>query len=355
MARRHTGPRYYPSMNGFYVVVKGVRECLAKGPEDDPEVRSRAEFRYHQLMLAPRLDGDRMTCQEFLGLALENARVNLKPKAVQVRTHAYENFNAALGGVRVCDLKAHMVNAWFDKMSIPRPHPTKGTLSWGDSTKNIVCAALKAAFNWGRENELITSDPLKKVKKVAAKSRGAESFVNDESHAVMMKHANPEMGQLFTALYETGARPGEVFSVTAADYSKPTWTLKEHKTSRFRKQRVIFLNETMVSLTESLVKKNPRGPLFLNTLGRPWMLKSVDSQVAFMREKFGLGKFTCYGYRHAYARRFLLNGGSIAYLAELMGNTVAVIEKHYGFIRENRSHLLKALEHFGRPGRGDSF
>ncbi len=44
--RKCKGPRYWPTKNGYYVVVNGQRVCLAKGEEGDPVVVAEAGRRF---------------------------------------------------------------------------------------------------------------------------------------------------------------------------------------------------------------------------------------------------------------------------------------------------------------------
>jgi hypothetical protein len=62
-----------------------------------------------------------------------------------------------------------------------------------------------------------------------------------------------------------------------------------------------------------------------------------------LRRRLGLGRVSAYSYRHKFATEFLLKGGSMAYVAELQGNSVAMIEHHYGHLREHGTELRNAL------------
>ena len=73
------------------------------------------------------------------------------------------------------------------------------------------------------------------------------------------------------AMFETGCRPGEVASVTAADadLNLGVWVLQKHKTAKkTKKPRVIYLTPAMVELTRKLMAKNTEGPLFEVLAGR---------------------------------------------------------------------------------------
>ena len=139
--------------------------------------------------------------------------------------------------------------------------------------------------------------------------------------------------------------------MTAADY-KPevgAWVLNEHKNRGKGKSRIIYLTTRLVSLTEQLAAKWPEGPLFRNRSGKPWRRNTVVSAFLRLRKKLGLNKVTAYSLRHKFATEYLLAGGSMAYVAQLQGNSVAVCERHYVHLREHGAELRAKLLAF-RPG-----
>jgi integrase len=350
MARKNTGPRYFDSKQGYFCTINGERHCLAKGPEDDPEVKEAAERKYHELMLnAPGgLDGDRATCEEILARYIAAVRNHRKPSTLDIWQRIYDAFNLELGNIKARDLKLYMVTAWLTKMEEDRPHPTHGTTRWNSGTRFIAITALKAAFNWAVEQEILSRNPIAKLKKPRARSRGGDQLLNAADHEKLSKRAQARLKDFILAMHETGARPGEVAKVTAADFHPDigAWVLSDHKTERLGRKRVIYLTPRLVDLTRHLAEKYPAGPLFRNRCGRPWSLKTLDMAFLRLRKQLGLKRVSPYSYRHLFATEFLLKGGSMAVLAELLGDTVAMIEHHYGHLREHGQQLRQFLIRF---------
>jgi integrase len=354
MPRKNTGPRYFPSKGGYFCTIKGERHCLAKGPEDDADVRDAADRKYHELMLSTPigLEGDRATCGEVLDRYLASVKNHRKPSTLDVWRRMYDAFKPALGGVKARDLKPHMVTAWLAKMEEERPHPTHGTTRWTSGTRFIALTALKAAFNWAVEQEVLSRNPVAKLKKPRARSRGGDQLLDPAGHQKLYDAAEVRLKDFLLAMYDTGARPGEVARVTAADFNPDigAWVLAEHKTERLGRKRVIYLTPRLAGLTEQLAAKYPAGPLFRNRCGRPWRLKTLDMAFQRLRRRLKLGKVSPYSYRHFFATQFLLKGGSMAVLAELLGDTVAMIEHHYGHLREHGRQLRQFLMDFRQEG-----
>jgi len=339
MGRTTTGPRYFASKGGYFVTMNGQRICLAKGPEKDHSVREEANRRYHELMLARPTQGDGAAVVAILDAYLHHLKQHAKPSTFSLWSRIYQAFVKHLGTITVRELKQHMVSEWLSSMSEPRIHPLNGrVIKWNDGTRRIAITALKAAFNWAIGEGLITTNPVAKMKAPPPRSRGGEELISQEQFQVVMASSKPKLSDLLTALWETGARPNEVFRVEAAHYRKDigAWVFEDHKTARKTgKRRVVYLTERMVEMSENLAMERPTGPLFRNTRGRPWRLGTVAAQFQRFRKLGLIGKATVYSLRHRFATDFLLAGGSLAYLAQLQGNTVAMIEKHYGHLAEH--------------------
>lgn len=350
MARKNTGPRYFDSKGGYYCTINGERHCLAKGPEDDSEVKQTAERRYHELMLAAPggFDGDKATCEEIFNRYIAAVRNQRKPTTIEVWQRIYDAFDPILKRTKARDLKPYMVTAWLSRMEQDRPHPTHGTTRWTSGSRFIAITALKAAFNWAVEQEILSRNPIAKLKKPRARSRGGDQLLDSTGHQKLIQAAHSRLRDFLLALHETGARPGEVTKVSAADFNAAigAWVLSDHKTERLGRKRVIYLTPQLVEMTKRLSIEFPVGPMFRNRCGRPWTLKTLDTAFQRLRKRLGLKQVSPYSYRHLFATQFLLKGGSMAVLAELMGDTVAMIEHHYGHLREHGQQLRQFLIDF---------
>ncbi|MHC5544325.1 tyrosine-type recombinase/integrase, partial [Singulisphaera rosea] len=155
---------------------------------------------------------------------------------------------------------------------------------------------------------------------------------------------------LLTAMTESGNRPGEAIKVTAADvdFELGVWVIKGKTTRRTGKDRVVYMNTTLIEVTRRLAAKNPSGPIFRYEDGNPWTLQAINCR--FRRKKVRKsdrldGNVTAYVYRHSFATDALEKGVPDATVAELMGHSgTAILHKHYSKLREKREHLRKAAE-----------
>src|SRR5207247_172642 len=144
-----------------------------------------------------------------------------------------------------------------------------------------------------------------------------------------------------------------------------------NKTASKGKDRIIFLTGAALELVKSLAKKHPKGPLLLTGKGRRlhthlgqggWTLSTLTQRFRDIRATVGLPKVTPYSYRHTFATGWLEQGRSVDILAELLGNSPAVIRKHYSHLLGDAGNLRRQLEAFktalaagtGRPTTGPS-
>jgi integrase len=359
MPRKPTGPRYFPSKHGYYCEIRGVRHCLAKGDRDDDAVIGAAERRYHELMLTsgePSAVAS-MTVGELLERYVAASSREKKPSTVEMIRYVVDRFAAGpCSTVKATELRPFMVLDWLDTMMKDRLPlwPRRRATRWGPGTRFIAITVLKAAFNWAVEVELIDRNPIARLRKPPKRSRGGDQLLDEAKHKSLLAAAKPPLQDFITALYETGARPGEVSRVTAADYHPEigAWVLVGHKTERHGERRVIYLTPVMVALTERLAAERNDGPLFRNRCGRPWNRQTLIHIFWQLRQRlFGpASRVTPYSYRHLFATQFLLKGGSIATLAELLGNSVEMVDRHYGHLREHGKELRERLIDFRAPG-----
>jgi len=157
------------------------------------------------------------------------------------------------------------------------------------------------------------------------------------------------------AMMETGARPGEVRKVTAAevDLELGVWCFKEHKTSeKTGKPRVVYLTPAMVDLSRRLVALYPEGPLFRGPRSkRGFSRNGVRCRFRNLRKKVpALAGVISYTSRHSFATQALVNGVGIAQVAELMGHVdTSMVSEHYAHLAGNVQHMREqALKATGK-------
>ncbi len=238
------------------------------------------------------------------------------------------------------DLKPLHVTRWLDSH--------KG---WEGCRRNAV-VAVKRAFNWADAEGLLQPNPIKAVKKPHQRRR--DRILTPQERAEILAAIKDQAFRDFVfAMMETGARPGEVRKVTAAQVNLElgVWIFSEHKTAkRTGKPRIIFLTPAMVELSRRLKEKHPTGPLF--TTMRRVRINGVLTERGFsrngvrcrfreLRKKLPhLKKVISYTYRATYATTALEKGVGIAQVAELLGHCdTKMVSQHYSMLSQQVQHM----------------
>ena len=345
---RPAKPWYRSANDTWYVCHRGKQVPLAKGKRAKRE----AEEAFHRLMVlsqeaeceamvstraTPMLTSSTQATSilvaELLDQFLDWVKQNLD--CYDWHRHFLQKFAEGCGRLTIAELKPIHVTNWLAKK------PT-----WGPTTRNRVIGSIKRAFNWAIEQGLLEHSPLRALKKPTSKRR--ERLLTVAERTKILAASNDEAFRDFLiALQETGARPGEIRQVTAAQVhlDHGVWALTKHKTAKkTNRPRVIYLTPTMLELTKRLIEQHPEGPLFRNRYDQPWSSNAIRIRFRRLRERLPeLKDVVAYCYRHSFATDGLVNGVPIATVAELMGHTsTQMVARHYGHLAQKGSYLLEA-------------
>jgi len=288
---------------------------------------------------------------------LENLKASATPRYTDLVTQAMNDFCSYCGALAATDLKKKHVRDWVADHS-----------TWkSDNTKRSYLAMVVAAFNHAvKEDEILVNNPISGLKKPAGFAR-ITYFKPDEIQEVLdYCNRKPKkkavslsaIGQYFTMLLQTGARPFSELARVTADHIHETdkgMVIKikagtdEHGNYRHKaakktgKDRTIYLFAEAEDVIRTLMASFPRGsgiPLFRTPRGKSWKRCNGVQAFCTLKRKLGWDKdadkksLSLYTCRHTFAKR-ILSGywtgqpAGIETLAGLMGNTPKVCWDHY--------------------------
>lgn len=338
MARRATKPNYWASKNGYFVTINGVRHPLASGPENDPDVIRKANEAYHRLQLAS-LTGelkecDREPCFKVLNAYADWVQKNRAERTAENRVAHLQWFSDSSGPVKCRELTKGHALRHMDARWRQDQH----------GSRDMCLTTLIACFNWAVEHGLVSKNPFGGMEKpaVGSRAKSKDDYITDEVHAALLAAARPATRDILLALDETGARPGELFQLEAAHYDPERGVLQpprpknrryEGRGRRPRKPRTIYVTAALRPVLDRLAAAHPTGPLFRNNSGRGWNSHGLSYWFWEVRERLGLSaRITPNMYRHRFVTRALLAGTPAAKVAQLVDNSIAVIEAHYAHL-----------------------
>jgi integrase len=157
--------------------------------------------------------------------------------------------------------------------------------------------------------------------------------------------------RFFQALIGTGRRPDELCNVKKTEVLQTAhgllWKIQKHKNARKTgKPETIYLTPAMAQLTRELLadEKNQTEYLFATARQQPWTVAKFHVAFKKVRESLGLPQECLpYSCRHTYITRAIINCCPLASIAELVGNSVAVLAKHYSHVENQAQQAFFAL------------
>jgi integrase len=326
--------KYRADRDLYYCSIKRKQHTLAKGKANRAEAT-----RAFGLLLAKEgsdpVARSKLAVATLCSLYIEHAKAHLAPLTAEWYERHLNSFVASQGHLAATAAKPLHVTAWLEDHR------------WSASTRHGAITAVKRAFRWGLKQGYLESNPLEHVERPPMGRR--EAILSDEQYGRILE-ATPdaEFRNLLIALRETGARPGEIIRVTAADLDLANGliVLRVHKTrGKTGRPRLIGLTPRMVAMCRELAGEYKTGSLFRNLEGRPWTRNAIALRFGRLRKNLNLGpEATAYSLRHGFVTDALESGVPIATVAELVGHkSTAMISAHYSHLADRHAHLKDAL------------
>jgi integrase len=280
---------------------KLFNEMKAKAPEDVADMAN-------------------LTVFDAFRLFINWSREPQKPASAGLARHFLQSFidhpfqGRPCGKLRVTSLKPLHVTDWLTGND------------WNPTTCNRAISLVKRALNWCVEQGVLTRNPLRDMKKPRERRRD-KILTAEERQRIVTAVKDKAFTRFLYALGQTGARPGEIRTVTAAHVKCSAnaetlyWELESKTTGRTGDSHCIYLTPGMAQLCRDLAREYPEGPLFRNTRGKPWTRSVVRIRFRNLRKRLGLDPgVVAYAFRHTFITDALEKGVPIASLAELAGH-----------------------------------
>ncbi|WP_243312316.1 tyrosine-type recombinase/integrase [Fundidesulfovibrio agrisoli] len=210
------------------------------------------------------------------------------------------------------------------------------------ATVNRYGDYLGAIFNFGVENELIPSNPIKKRKKSREKPRNVQLTVEDAK--MIMEHAEPHIKWAMEVCFSLGTRPGvsELLSLRweNVDFVKSTVRIYATKTKTFR---TVPLNPTFLERMKAM-KEQAKSPCVIEFRGKPvtTIRKSFNNACELAGITYPV---RMYDLRHLFATTMLSNGADLAAVSKLMGHSTIKMtaDVYYHYLEGEKERAVSTL------------
>ncbi|HPG41558.1 MAG TPA: tyrosine-type recombinase/integrase [bacterium] len=208
-----------------------------------------------------------------------------------------------------------------------------------NSTINREISCLRRMFNlalrWGDAKV----NPVENVDRLE-EPPGQTRFLREHEVNSLLESCNDCLKPVVFTAINTGLRLNELLSLTWDDVhiDNTIEPFIEIRMSKNNKKRFIPLNEDMTVILKSLTKTHPKY-VFIGTKGKP--LKSVKKPFQTALNKTGIEDFRFHDLRHTFASLFLMNGGDLLTLKELLGHSSLDMVQRYSHLAAE--HKMKQM------------
>jgi len=220
-------------------------------------------------------------------------------------------------------------------------HPYTPEQSKPLSAKTLQChvRAVKAFSSWLHADGYTTENRLKNLKLPKAPSKIMEPLTPEEIKKVIATiNKNSPSGlrnhAILVTLLDTGLRASEITSTTLGQLNLEAGYIKTM--GKGAKERIVPIGKfTQMTLWQYIQKVRPApgdsdcDNLFLSHTGKTITINAMKLLFSRLARSSGVERLHAHLCRHTFAINYLLNGGDIFSLREILGHTTLEMVNHY--------------------------
>lgn len=302
-------------------------------------------------------------------------------QAVMQREMVVRSFCEVMGNPKMHSITQEMIEQWMAHVEKHGANPASGekrtdkhgklmkpklVTPRSPATIRTYLVVLKAFFNWAVEEKILTESPMKRLKRqtTVAKTKVQEFLTEEERERVLAMEMPEHVRFILMFGFFAGLRDGEMLAMTR----RWLWISPDGKRGTVTVQNQPFKRtDGSLGLWQPKVREMRTIPLhdrllgFLNSYGLrdPWMLKpqrefwpnanlhskryDCHKTLNKMAKQAGVKKLNYHILRHSFATHLAMKGVSLADIAGLLGDTLAVTEDNYAGYCPGRANPLAVL------------
>lgn len=224
----------------------------------------------------------------------------------------------------------------FNTPEVRKDYNTQVSLT----TVNNYIRNIKVFFNYLLEQGYIKKDIIKNIKQFK-NDRKPKEFITDNQFAELLRHIDTTKFHEYRdyvaiqLLLDTGMRISECLAIKVEDIdisNRAILLLAENTKSR--KNRYVYFSQIMSKELRRWLQYKDRyvesDMLFCTTKNTPILLRTFEKKLKEYGLRIGLKEITPHQLRNNFAKRFLMAGGNIYTLSQILGHSsVKVTEQAY--------------------------
>jgi site-specific recombinase XerD len=198
-----------------------------------------------------------------------------------------------------------------------------------------LCPRLKAFGNWCAAEEIAQGAGFRALRRPKVPRRLIAPFSDPELRSLLALADDRERA-LALVFLDTGLRLSELASLRVGDV-RPDGTL--HVMGKGAKERIVPIGSTARrGLVRYLATRDgllPTDPLFTSRRRTGLTARGVQQAIARLGRRAGVGtRCSPHTFRHTFARGYLVNGGDVFSLQQILGHTTLDMVRRYVTLSE---------------------
>ena len=288
-------------------------------------------------------EGKRHTLVELIDRYIRDVLPH-KPRSACDQMRQLKWWSAEIGSHALSDVTPSLIAQYRDKLA--GGITCHGKLR-SPATVNRYMAALSIVFTTAvKEWGWVDDTPMRKVSK-GKESRGRVRFLSDDERPRLLKackeSSNPYLYPVVVLALSTGMRQGEIMGLTWDDVDLNRGRAILHETKN-NERRGVAITGHALELLKGLTKVRRIDSNFLFPSKRNRSQKPIDLRAPWEAalKKTGVEDFKFHDLRHSAASYLVMNGASLAEIAEVLGHKTLQMVKRYAHLSEGHTARVVA-------------
>jgi len=210
---------------------------------------------------------------------------------------------------------------------------------------------LRAFFSWLVREGIAETNPAKELKPPRLVKKVISTLSDEEILSIIRtlapgSHSDARNQTIFMLLMDTGLRIGELVSLKIDDLHLDEGFFKVM--GKGKKERIVPIGSNAQRALQRYLfryRSNPALPqtdnVFLSIHGEPLTENSMKLTFTRLAKRSGVQRLHAHLCRHTFATRFLINGGDVFTLQQILGHSTLEMVRHYVNLASN--HI--AIQH----------
>jgi len=314
---------------------KRIRETFKKKKDAEAELGKRISLKAERRYLDIKKDYT-TTFGELLDKYVENYK---HQRGFQSgKSYCLENFKDCFGeDTRLSNIKYVELETYRNHL---REKPTRHGSIRAVASVNREMACLRHLFSKAEEWEMVEQNPFTRGKALVEKvnNKRFRYLSQDEIDRLLEVCINDHTRDIIVAVINTGMRREEVLTLKWEQIRDGFIYLSKTKTDEARQ---IPINDDLAEVLKAIRRKNQLKSeyVFCDSKGSPFHNVRTSFQSSLRRA--GIEDFRFHDLRHTFASHFVMRGGTLKELQELLGHKTMTMTMRYAHL--SQEHKKKAV------------